>query len=97
MLPGSAFFAGPGACVPATQSTIAYLAAAATHLGLQLVFVNARTASDLGNGPPQRFSQQRVGCGPGRPTSAFFQRRMDIERATIIRSRADWRAGCEPR
>jgi putative ABC transport system substrate-binding protein len=44
----------------ATQSNIAYLQAAARTLGLQLVFVNARTDSDL-EPAFATFSQQRVG------------------------------------
>jgi putative ABC transport system substrate-binding protein len=62
LLPDAALFgvlADP--TFPATPSTIADLQAAAHTLGLQLVFVNARTDSDLEMSFAS-FSQQRVGA-----------------------------------
>jgi putative ABC transport system substrate-binding protein len=60
---------------PATQSTIADLQAAARTLGLQLIFVNARTDSDLERAFAT-FSQQRVGAVLVL-SSTFYNRRME--------------------
>jgi putative tryptophan/tyrosine transport system substrate-binding protein len=60
---------------PSTQSVVADLQAAARTLGLQLVFVNARTDSDLETAFAT-FSQQRIGAvlvG----NSASYHRRME--------------------
>jgi putative tryptophan/tyrosine transport system substrate-binding protein len=73
------------ASTPSTQSTIADLQAAARTLGLQLVFVNARTDSDLETAFAS-FSQQRVGAvliGNG----TFFNRRVEQLAALAARQR----------
>jgi putative ABC transport system substrate-binding protein len=74
LLPDAAqfsFLRDPAA--PPTQSVVADLQAAARTLGLQLVFVNARTDSDLETAFA-RFSQQRVGAVLVGNSSSYHRR-----------------------
>jgi putative tryptophan/tyrosine transport system substrate-binding protein len=77
LLPNAALFgvlADPA--ISYTPSVIATLQAAARTLGLQLVFVYARTDSDLETAFAS-FSQQRVGAVLVGSTSPFFNRRTE--------------------
>jgi putative ABC transport system substrate-binding protein len=84
LIPNAALFgvlADPA--FPATQYTIADLQAAARMLSLQLIFVNARTDSDLERAFAS-FTEQRVGAVLVL-SSTFYSRRMERLAALAVR------------